>query len=275
MNVPKISIITPTYNSESKIGACLQSVKNQTYSNIEHIIIDNLSTDKTIDVILKYKELYPFSIRLISEKDRGIYDAMNKGIKSAKGQWLYFLGSDDKFYNENVLSTIFNGKQTNHQKIIYGNVIINGDAGWAKNGQIYDGEFTLSKLIDRNICHQAIFFNKIVFKRCGGFNLKFNICADWDMNFRLWATFPFTYIDLIVAVFNGGNSSSKIENNYMEIDKWESIVTNFKTRVISKKFSEYTQNFLALSWYYKERHKHLKSFLLKMIFNFHIYKNQA
>jgi glycosyltransferase involved in cell wall biosynthesis len=273
MDFPKISIITPTYNSESKIEACLQSVINQSYSNIEHLIIDNLSTDKTIDIVLRYKELYPLSIRWVSEKDRGIYDAMNKGIKLAKGDWLYFLGSDDKFYNENVLSTIFNDKQTKHPQIIYGNVIINGDAGWAKNGQIYDGEFTLSKLIDKNICHQAIFFNKIVFKRVGRFNLKYNICADWDMNFRLWATYPFTYTETIIAVFNGGNSSSKIENNYTETDKWESIVRSFKYKVISRKFSKYSRNFLALSCYYKEKHKYLKSCFLKIVFYVHNYKN--
>lgn len=271
-DTPLISVITPTFNTSNSIEQCLLSVANQTYKNIEHLIIDGLSSDPTLDIIKKYLAQYPH-IRVYSEKDNGIYDAMNKGIKLAKGDWLYFLGSDDKFYNENVLSSVFQNTKINKAKVIYGNVLIEEDAGWAKNGQIYDGEFTLSKLIDKNICHQAIFFNKIVFNRCGGFNLKYNICADWDMNFKLWATYPFTYTETIVAVFKGGNSSCTIANNYTDTDKWVSIVRYFKYKVITRNFSKFSQNFLELSWYYKERHKYVKSFLLKIVFCKHNYKN--
>jgi glycosyltransferase involved in cell wall biosynthesis len=265
---PFISIIIPTLDAEGTLSQCLESVVSQLYQNFEVIIIDGISTDKTLVIAEEYcAQINKY--RIISEKDLGIYDAMNKGITLAKGEWLYFLGSDDIFYNDDVLSTIFGNNEDQDQSVIYGNVLINGDTGWANDGQVYDGEFTLSKLIEKNICHQAMFFNKKVFHGSKGFNLKYSICADWDMNFRLWASCPFTYTDTIIAVFRGGNSSFKIANNYTEAEKWGSILKYFKLRVLSKKFSNYSPNFLALSRYYKKRHNYLKSCGLKLIYYVH------
>lgn len=262
------SIIIPTYNSGLSLKKSLTSIVNQTFKNYEILIIDNLSKDNSLDTISEFS--YNFkNIRWVSESDCGIYDAMNKGIKMARGSWIYFLGSDDWLYNENVLAIIFDRIKTKPNKIIYGNVLIDGDTGWAKNGEIYDGEFTLSKLIEKNICHQAIFYKKTVFKRGYVFNTKFTVCADLDMNLKLWAQCPFTYIDTIVAVFKGGNSSLKIANNYTETDKWETIIRYFKFRIFSKEFSKYSQSFLAMSQYYKERHRYLKLFLMKTGYYIH------
>ncbi|GAB4128568.1 MAG: hypothetical protein OHK0045_02960 [Raineya sp.] len=92
MSLPKISIITPTYNAEKTIGACLESVAKQNYPYLEHWIIDGLSTDNTIKIVSEYARKYPH-IKYVSEKDRGIYDAMNKGIDLAKGDFPTVLGS--------------------------------------------------------------------------------------------------------------------------------------------------------------------------------------
>jgi glycosyltransferase involved in cell wall biosynthesis len=265
---PLISIITPTLNSAETVLSCLKSVAEQDYKNIEHIIIDGNSSDATLDIVKGFSSNHSY-IRLISEPDSGIYDAMNKGIFLSKGTWLYFLGSDDIFYCENVLSNIFNNKLIYTQKIIYGNVLINGNAGWAKNGQIYDGKFTLHKLIEKNICHQAIFYKKDVFNKGDSFNSRYTICADWDMNLRMWASFKFYYLEIIIAIFKGGNSSNLIENNYYDIDKWLNIVNSFRFGIASKKFTPYSENFLILSQYFKNGNKYFKSFLLKGIFYLH------
>lgn len=265
---PLLTIIIPTYNSATTLFATLNSVLNQTFSDYELIILDNCSTNNTLDIIKNFASSNK-SIKWISEPDKGIYDAMNKGISLAKGEWIYFLGSDDKFYNENVLTSIFRIVKAHSPKILYGNVLIDGNAGWAKSGQIYAGEFTLPKLIKKNICHQAIFFNKIVFKKCSVFNIKYNICADWDMNLRLWATYKFYYYDTIIAVFKGGNSSFQNENNYSNIDKWLTILNSFKLKILSHEFSQFSQNFLILSRYYYKKKKYFKSFLLICTFFLH------
>ena len=94
--LPKISIITPTLNAAETLEACILSVKNQTYLNKEHLIIDGQSTDGTLHILKKHAENYP-QLKWITENDDGIYDAMNKGIDLSSGDWLYFMGSDDYF----------------------------------------------------------------------------------------------------------------------------------------------------------------------------------
>lgn len=118
MNI-KFSIITVCFNSEKTIVETIESVKNQTYKNYEHIIIDGKSTDKTLEIIDNYKKLSD-KVKVLSEKDTGIYNAMNKGIKLATGDLIVFLNSDDTF-EKDALSLIQN-KYHNNVDLIYGNV---------------------------------------------------------------------------------------------------------------------------------------------------------
>lgn len=203
-NLPLISIITPTLNSADNIEKCLLSVANQTYKNIEHLIVDGISSDATLDIIKNYQTQYA-NIKLISEKDRGIYDAMNKGIKLAKGTWLYFLGSDDRLFDRDVLKNIIDSlKHNTNCDVIYGNVYSTRFNG------IYDGEFNASKILTKNICHQSVFFRKTVFNKTGYFNLKYKSHADWDhnMNWMLSPKINKKYINLIIAYYADGGYSS-------------------------------------------------------------------
>ena len=102
----KISIITATYNSEKTLKDTLESVLKQTYTDYEHIIIDGLSKDSTMEIVKEYEPKYNGKLRYISEKDSGIYDAMNKGIKMAEGEVIGLLNSDDIYAHENVLKEI-------------------------------------------------------------------------------------------------------------------------------------------------------------------------
>src|SRR5246127_4505724 len=100
---PSFSVIIPTYNSAKTISQSIQSVLRQSFTGYEVLIIDGASTDDTLAITSAFNSE---RIKTISEKDRGVYDAMNKGIKLAKGQWLYFLGSDDALYDDSVLEKI-------------------------------------------------------------------------------------------------------------------------------------------------------------------------
>src|SRR5690349_12619231 len=120
--LPLITIITPTFNASFCIDRCIQSVINQTYINVEHLIMDGQSTDNTMAIVQQYQENYPQRIRLISEHDNGIYDAMNKGVQQAKGRWLLFLGADDFLYNRNILKKISTILLNTKNDIVYGNV---------------------------------------------------------------------------------------------------------------------------------------------------------
>lgn len=102
----KISIITVTYNSAKTLKETLESVLKQKYTNYEHIIVDGLSKDNTIEIVKEYEEKYNGKLKYISEKDTGLYDAMNKGIKMATGDIIGILNSDDIYAHENVLQEI-------------------------------------------------------------------------------------------------------------------------------------------------------------------------
>jgi len=214
------SIITPTLNAAATIGEVLHSVSVQSYKRIEHIIVDGGSADSTSEIVSKYSSRLRH-IRFLQEKDKGLYDALNKGIVASSGDYLLFLGSDDVFHDQEVLSDLVVRRVFDTNKVVYGNVLVVGNTGWAKDGDIYDGPFSKEKLMRKNICHQAIFYPRKVFSRLGFYNIRYVINADWDMNLRCWAEEGFSYVDRIIAVFNAEGCSTKavdeaFKNDYLK-----------------------------------------------------------
>lgn len=212
-----LSVIVPTYNSEKTIDRCLKSVIFQTYQNLEICILDGGSSDNTIKKVENFCSSFK-NIKIVSEPDQGVYDAMNKGIDIAQGNWLYFLGSDDEVFDTDVFLDISNTLASKKFGIIYGNVYISDDTLWAKAGEVYDGFFDLKKLLNKNICHQAIFYRKELFQRFGKYNLKYPVCADWEINLRLFPKTDSFYLDRIIANFSGGGLSSKLVNDPIASD---------------------------------------------------------
>ena len=200
---PILTIIIPTYNSGNTLEVALKSIINQTIKDIEVLIIDGLSTDDTLKIAERYKLEFP-GIKVISEKDQGIYDAMNKGIVIAKGTWLYFMGSDDSLYDSTTIEQFLNKEELKNNEVVYGNVYSTRFNG------CYDGLFTYSKLKNQNICHQAIFFRKSIFSKIGRFNLKYKGHADWDHNIRWFfsSSLSNTYVNQIIANYADGGFSS-------------------------------------------------------------------
>ena len=155
---PLVSIITVCLNNGENLENTIKSVINQTYSNIEYIIIDGGSTDNTIDIIKKYESKIE---HWLSEKDKGIYDAMNKGVSLAKGKWIIFMNAGDEFYSRNTIEQIFNKKYIGFD-FIYGDceIIYSKDfSRIQKAGELKD----LWK--GMVFSHQSLFTNRDVFNK--------------------------------------------------------------------------------------------------------------
>jgi glycosyltransferase involved in cell wall biosynthesis len=207
---PLLTIITVTYNlikdqRRRCFRDCVESVQNQTFKNFEHLIIDGHSTDGSIGLVKKYAKKYP-NIRWVSQKDRGIYDAMNRGIDLARGEWIYFLGSDDTLASKNVLRQVFGGRDHRDNDFLY------GDVWWGNSRKKYAGEFTPVKLFQKDICHQAIFTRKAIYSRIGKFNLKYLTGANYALNIKIFGdqSIRKKYLGLVVASFDLGGLCSQI-----------------------------------------------------------------
>ncbi|PKA82130.1 glycosyltransferase involved in cell wall biosynthesis [Ulvibacter sp. MAR_2010_11] len=228
------SIIIPTFNSESTLEMSLASIANQTFKDIEVLIMDGASTDGTAKTASSFKKTIPM-LSIYSEIDEGIYDAMNKGIGKSSGEWLYFMGSDDRLHGVDILQKLYEILSQTTTHVVYGNVEIAGDTGWAKDGTLYDGSFDLPKLLNRNICHQAILYRSSFIKdKIGYFNTRYNVLSDWDFNLRCWAKSPFHYVDLTIAYFAAGGASTHGIDEEFSKDRIDNILRYFKIGLFNK-----------------------------------------
>src|SRR5436190_18216113 len=206
MNPPLISVITPTFNSGTKIAATIATVLSQEEGLYEFLVIDGGSTDGT----LAHLRAQGPALRCLSEPDEGIYDAMNKGIRLSSGKFLYFLGAGDRLLPgvlEAVAAEISKlpcQGQTSRPTLLYGTVEFSGDS------RPYDGRFNRFKLLGDNICHQAIFYQRSVFERLGFYNTKYRSLADWEFNIRCFNDRGIhkLYIPLRIANYDGGGKSA-------------------------------------------------------------------
>lgn len=226
---PKITIITVCLNAGNHIANAINSVLNQTYDNIQHVIIDGGSIDSTLNIVQQFQGKY--DQLLLSERDNGIYDAMNKGIKLASGEWIYFLGSDDVFINESVISDIFNDYFNLSSEFIYGNVI------FSHSGIRYDGKFDSEKISEKNICHQSIFYHKDLFTKFGLFDLKYSTCADHVFNIKCFGSnLSIQYLDIDIAKFNELGISGTVVDVHFVNDFDQLLVDN---EIVCKKTFNY------------------------------------
>jgi len=199
-NKPLITVITVVFNGEKYLEETIQSIINQTYDNVEYIIIDGGSTDGTLDIIKKYENKIDY---WISEKDKGIYDAMNKGIDVATGDWINFMNAGDGFYDIDVLNKIFSQNDLKKIDILYGNhnVIYPHKTRIAKAGNmknIWKGS---------QFSHQSTFVSSIVHK-ANKYNFYNKIAADFELFYTLYKKkINFKYVDIIVVNYSAGGFS--------------------------------------------------------------------
>ncbi|MBP7808336.1 MAG: glycosyltransferase [Bacteroidia bacterium] len=223
----KISIITVTYNSASTIEQTIQSVLNQSYTNIEYIIIDGVSTDGTLDILNRYKSQLH---KIVSEKDKGIYDALNKGIDLATGDVIGILHSDDFYMNSNVIENVANSFNQNQCDALYANLyyVDKDDTNRIKrkwdSGNYSEGAFLNGWMPP----HPTFFVKKEIYNKYGKFDLQFTSAADYELMLRFIHKnkIKLAYLnEFIVKMRVGGKSNVTVKNrvtaNFEDRKAWE------------------------------------------------------
>jgi len=198
----KVSIITVVYNGAKTIEQTILSVLGQSYKNIEYIVIDGLSTDGTQEIVKKYQDSIAY---FVSEKDNGIYDAMNKGIQKATGEIVGIINSDD-WYAENVIEEVVQYYEQNEVELVYGKVI-----NIYENGREYlIGKKPIDYIWFQNVIHHpSVFIKKDIYEKFGIFDIKYTISSDYDLLLRFYSKkVRFGYMDEVIAYFRMGGISS-------------------------------------------------------------------
>ena len=232
----KLSIITVVYNDKSNIEETIRSVIYQTYTNIEYIIIDGGSTDGTIDIIKKYKDKIDY---FISEKDNGIYDAMNKGIRIATGNYINFMNSGDRFNSLDILKLITDQIDSTDD-VIYGNHIVYYDP------QIY-GDFQRTVIASKNLdniwkgmpfSHQSCFVKTEIMKNIGFNYSNLKIAQDFALIYELYKKkYNFKFVDLTISSILAGGYSDTFSNRYHSLK--ENLIVLLQNNEIKYKIIRY------------------------------------
>lgn len=213
-----ISIITATYNSEKTIGDTIKSVLRQTYKDIEYIIVDGGSTDETISVVKSYENEFQGRLKWISEKDRGIYDAMNKGIRMATGDVVGILNSDDFYTDVDILQTVADTfRQEDNIDAVYGDIHFVREDNLDKCVRYYSSKMFSPFWLRFGFmpAHPSFYCRREVFAQSGFYRLDYKIGSDYEMMVRLFKKQKITakYIAKdFVTMRTGGASNSNVRS---------------------------------------------------------------
>lgn len=212
-NLPLVTVVTVCYNAAATIRKTLESVASQDYGNLEHLIIDGNSKDATLAIA---RENAFAGSRIISEPDKGIYDAMNKGWKNAKGSIVGFLNADDHFADPGVISHIV-AEFSRHPEAFWGYGIthcldpktgISVDLGQPPPQRM--GAWQKRYLTMSGCGHPTVYAKKALFEEVGGFDMQYRICADTDWVIRVWSRHrPVFFGQKMVVMILGGASSDR------------------------------------------------------------------
>lgn len=214
-----ISIITVTFNSASTVLSTFESILSQTYSDIDYIVVDGGSTDGTIDIIKQYEGKFGGRMRWISEKDHGIYDAMNKGILMAKGDVVGILNSDDFFTSDDVVKTVAD-QFTDDLDAVYGDIHFVHPNNLNKCVRYYSSKNFRQWAIRFGYmpAHPSLYIKKWVFEKYGTYSLDYKIASDFDMVARIFCKYKIRtkYIQKdFVTMRTGGISTSKFSHRLL------------------------------------------------------------
>lgn len=204
---PLISIITVTYQAAQTLDQAIQSVVAQELV-YELIIIDGGSTDDTVRIIRKWEKSIAY---WVSEPDKGIYDAMNKGIQQSTGQWLYFLGADDQLA-PGILATLIPTLVASSALLLYGDVQYD-------YGQYFRSTFGVKTYLHNTIHHQGTFYRKALFEHFS-YDTSLKIIADYELNLIVYLNkLPYQSLNKVVAICSGGGSSYDTRLSLLETNQ--------------------------------------------------------
>lgn len=228
----KISIITATYNSAETVRNTFDSVLNQTYKDIEYIVVDGLSKDNTVEIIKEYAEKFEGKMRYISEKDRGLYDAMNKGLAMATGDIVGILNSDDFYTSNNILEIVANNFEEGEIDAVYGDIHFVNSNDLTKCVRYYSSAIFSRRLMRFGFmpAHPSFYCKREVYEKYGAFNTKYKIAADFDSLFR------FIYIKKIrtryikrdfVTMRTGGISTDGFRSRWLIMKEHSKVIKSY------------------------------------------------
>ena len=242
--LPTISVIMPTYNSSGTIRVAIESVIGQNYPNLEFIIIDGGSQDGTLEIIQSYQKDIT---HWIAEPDKGIYDAMNKGIDRATGDWLYFMGADDQINPEILLKVAPHLHPT--LAAVYGDVIYD-------TGDVMHSRIGFGTLIQNTLHHQATFYNKNLFVTFR-YNVQYRVISDYELNLQLYLQKKAVlFIPYVVATCGSTGTSSTLST--VEVN-------HLRGKYITNKFINYLLNsYLQFYYFYFKSKKSAKTYLYQL-----------
>lgn len=209
-----VTIITPCYNSEKTIRKTIESVLNQTYQELEYLVIDGASTDKTLEIVKSYESAFAGRMHIYSEKDEGIYYAMNKGIRLAKGELIGIVNSDD-YYEPDAVEKMAEKRTKNPYQILYGFERI------LKEGQ--ETQIVLhhhSNLPNQMITHPTCFVTKKLYEEKGVFCTDYRYSADYEFMLRMYRDKEVEFTPVYALISNyalGGASGTGAA--YLETNK--------------------------------------------------------
>jgi glycosyltransferase involved in cell wall biosynthesis len=217
MQDAKLSIITVCYNAERTIERTIKSVITQTYKNIEYVVIDGQSTDKTLDLLKSYKNSIAV---MVSEKDKGIYDAMNKGLDLSSGTYILLLNADDYLFSPNTIENMMVAiGQHNDEDIFYGNLLMFDDK--TGRGKIWKpGHISGKLLYSSTLPHPATIYKRTIFDKLNKFDETYKIAADYEFYVRAYTQGAnFRYLNQLVSVFSYGGISTSGEYKRLTHDE--------------------------------------------------------
>lgn len=247
-----ISIITVCYNSETTIEQTIQSVLHQTYSDIEYILVDGQSQDNTLNIIKKYETAFKGRMKWSSEKDQGIYDAINKGIQQAQGEIIGIIHSND-WYEANTVEHIVDAYQQNPQGEIFYGLLKKYDS--QTDTPLLSISYYHTLLPKLMITHPTCFVKNKTYQKQGLFDLNYKLAADYEFMLRCYLKkVTFVPIDKLLANFRMGGASEQysiaIRKEVIQIQKKYKCISNFKYFVIY--FLIYARYFIE-KFFLKER----------------------
>ena len=211
----KISIITTSYNSQETIFETLKSVNSQSYNNIEHIIVDGGSSDRTLEIVDRFDHV----AQIISERDSGVYEAMNKGIRASSGDIIGFLNSDDYFFSNDIMKEYAEGFRSLSNKIIFGDLQFISRDNKRRIRSWISSEFSEQKINFGWIPpHPTFYARKELFDNYGDFDESLRFAADYDLMIRFLKVFPENNLYLKGYKVNmryGGETTKNLINIYL------------------------------------------------------------
>lgn len=219
-----ISIITATFNSAKTLKDTIQSVLRQTNKDFEYLIIDGGSTDETIDIVKSYESEFSGRLKWVSEKDQGIYDAMNKGIKMASGDVVGILNSDDYFTSDDILQTVDNAFKSHEIDAIYGDIHFIRDGAPDKCVRYYSSRMFSPFWLRFGFmpAHPSFYCKREVFEKAGLYSLDYKIGADYEMTVRLFKRHKIKslYVNKdFVTMRTGGASNNNVRSRLTLIEE--------------------------------------------------------